>query len=351
MLNKSVATVLMIAFAHVQWASAQTARLQAVIIARPSQDTEVWRKITDRKSPIYTIEDLKKKFGDDEYAVVEGEDGRVFVFDRGYSPLRRSKIEEIALNAALRLCDSNGGFFYRDLTLDEKVAVGELFGSAFQVGIAAMGEGANNVKIGLGANLSLTAISDGREVRNTVSPRQDNDISNAHRRDLEAHGVKILPRTQEERDRRMREGMEETRDNYGMSVRFIGVHKKRQGHMVRLAMEAMYDLRQEERKRAESVHESLTDKLLLSHLEEFNGSFPDSLAKRQVPSRIWGLFESQLRYSPLLHGFESELDLERFLGSVTTVRLETSFLLTYNNAVPEGQPKRPGSGVRIEIRR
>jgi len=231
------------------------------------------------------------------------------------------------------------------------VAVGELFGSAFQVGIAAMGDGANNVKIGLGANLSLTAISDGREVRNTVSPRQDNDARNKHMRDMEAHGVKILPRTQEERDRWMRESMEETRDNYGMSVRFIGVHKKRQGHMVRLAMEAMYDFLQEERKRAEGVHESLTDKLLLSHLEEFNGSFPDSVAKRQVPSRIWGMFEVKIRYNPSARGFDSDIEVERFLASVTTVRLETSFLLTYMKAVPEGQPRRPGSGVQIEIRR
>jgi len=266
--------------------------------------------------------------------------------------LRQNVIEEIALNAALRLSDSNGGFFYGDLTPVEQEAVGELFGVQFRIAISEMRDRASNVKIALGANISLTALAAGKQVRSTVNPRQDNDVSKKHWRDLEAHGVVQRDLTQEDWERVLREAMDEARASYGMSVRFIGVHKKRQAYVVRLALEAMQRFLREERKRAEDVHGDLTDKLLLSHLEEFNDGFPETVAKRQVPSRIWGLFELQLRSNPAAYGIESEIELERFLASVTTVRLETSFKLTYLKAVPSGAGKRkPGSGVRIEIRR
>lgn len=298
------------------------------------------------------MEDLKKKFGDDEYAVIEGDGGPIFVFHKEYSPLRRNVIQEIALSAAMRLGDSNGAFSYGDLTPVEQVAVGELFGEQFRVAISDMRDRASNVKIALGANVSLTAVAGSKQVRSTVNPRQDNDAYNEFTRDLEAHGVEVRPMTKEEVDRQLRKLLEMRRANDGMSIRFLGVHKKHQAQVVRLALEALERFLGEERVRAEGTHADLTDKLLLSHAPEFSGAFPESMAKRQVPSRIWQLFESQLRANPASRGFEFELDLERFLASVTTVRLETSFLLTYMYAVPsERKVRKPGTGVQIEIRR
>lgn len=344
--------VLMIACAHVQLAQAQSLSQPVVIVSPPSKDEEVWMKISDRKSPILSIEVLKTKFDSEEYTVIEDDAGMIFIFHKEYSPMRRNAIEEIVLSAALRLGDANGAFSYGDLSTAEQKAAGELFGESFRSGISTMGDQARNVKISLGAELSLTAVSSSKQVRSSVNPRQDNDTFKAHWRDMQAHGVVIREQTQEDLERQVNKSAEEARGSYGLSVRFIGVHKKRQGGMVRLAMDALDRFLTEERKNGAETHENLTDKLLLSHLEEFNGNFPESVAKSQVPSRIWQLFEQQVRYSPSFRGFGSETEVEQFLSSVTTVRLDTSFLLTYFKSVSDQSSNSgPGSAVQIEIRR
>ncbi|MCH8979991.1 MAG: hypothetical protein IH945_12230, partial [Armatimonadetes bacterium] len=186
------------------------------------------------------------------------------------------------------------------------------------------------------------------------NPSHDPDARKRFMNDMSEHGVKPDRITKEQGEQMLRRSREVARKGYGLSFRYIGVHSRAQSTAIRAALDAFDRYLREETKRLESTYDALEDRLMSAHLPEFGGELPDgALSRGRIPDRFWSSYAFAIRFNPGAYGLSGELDAERFLSGVKSVRFKTSYSMYYLELprAPINGRAAPGVGHSVELLR
>ena len=331
-------------------AHAQRLDRAVVILSTPENDSEVAEKVIAPSSAVASLEELRVLFPDDEYLLLDEDEGWYFLIDRDHRSLRAHLGREDVLRAFLSVADERGFLLWGELDEEVKESALEQLVSGAHA-IRAMGRGADNVKIHLSLSLTME-VSDGkRRIKREFIPRPSLSNQPVAAASFSGHEVIALEFTPEIESALRRNSLNEQRDKYGLSARYLNVHPHRTNSATIKALEAFNDYLREHIRSMDSVYEKLEERFVTSRIPELGGRIPRiPLSREQVPKSLWSAFLGMIRSGEGVEGGWDDADVERFIADVREVNLRINYDLSYSVIRPRRPDGTPSTSWGVSIR-
>lgn len=350
MKNRFASLLCVLAWAAVCAAQAQELDRAVVILSTPDNDSKVAGKVIRPSGAVRSLEELRLLFPADEYLLLDEDEGWYFLIDRDHRSLRAHLGREDVLRAFLSVADERGFILWGDL--DEAVkesALEQLVGGAHA--IRAMGRAADNVKIHLSLSLTMEASDGKRRIKREFRPNPSLSSQSTAATEFSGHEVIALEFTPQIEKSLISRGVNERRDKYGLSARYLNVHPHRTNSATIKALEAFNDYLRVHIRSMDSVYEKLEERFVTSRIPELGGKIPRvPLSYEQVPKSLWSAFVGMIGSGEGAEGGWDDADVERFIADVREVNLRIVYDLSYSVKRPRRPDGTPSTRWGVSIR-
>ena len=275
------------------------------------------------------MQDLKSKFPEDEYVWLEGEGKWLYLIDREHKSIRLFEGRARVLQAFLEKSDARGVVRWGDLSGEVQSAALEFLESSAWA-MKAMGDSVGNVRLALQATVYVEAEVAGKAVGYERFPKRDLKLQEETDQVLRQNaiaGIEVTPALIAElnEESRVKRGKE-----YGVSMRFIGVNPYSTTIASAEALSALAKYLRDHEDRVSPLYAGLEEKYISSGFDMFGGRLPQRpLSKDQVPELLWDSLTRSIRSDVGVNGLANEVDAEKFINGITSVRLRASYAIRY----------------------